>query len=182
MIEMGNLRLVVLSALAVAMLSGCGAGVSDRKAYDDLYANPPAQAKYTFDVPYKEASIKSLTCDTGSMAEALKAVYGNDIRFERAPAAYTVNLEKLTFGKHATSGNHYMARIDAHAAVKIDGRIHKVTGEYGFQSDISESISDSRSICDGVMLDIARKIKYIIDNHAEPEHDIKGRENKLHIY
>lgn len=39
MIEMGNLRLVVLSALAVAMLSGCGAGVSDRKAYDDLYAN-----------------------------------------------------------------------------------------------------------------------------------------------
>ena len=127
---------MVLSALAVAMLSGCGAGVSDRKAYDDLYANPPAQAKYTFDVPYKEASIKSLTCDTGSMAEALKAVYGDDIRFERAPAAYTVNIEKLTFGKHATSGNHYMAR----------------------------------------------KIKYIIDNHAEPGHDIKGRENKLHIY
>ena len=179
---MRNLRSVVLSVFAAATLSGCGIGVSDRKAYDDLYANPSAQAKYSFDVPYKEASIKSLTCNTGSMSEALKAVYGDDIRFEHTPDAYTVNIEKLTFGKHATSGNHYMASIDAHAVVKIGGIIHRVTGEYGFQSDISEGISDSRSICYGVMIDLARKIKYITDNPTGPGHEIKGRENNLHIY
>jgi hypothetical protein len=179
---MKRLRLVVVLALLLAMLTGCGAGISNKKSYDDLYANSAGPAKYTFDVPYKKVHVKELTCDTGFMAEALKAVYGDDIRFEHTLAAYTLDVEKLNYGKHATYENHSIARLDAYAEVTANGKTHRLTGEYEFKIDISGSDGYNRALCYGVMLDLAKKVKNITDTSAVPRHDLKMRDNKLHIY
>ena len=94
--KMLRTMLLALSAITALVLTGCCC--SDRAKYDHFYAESPAQAKYTFDVPYKEFSralFGWITCDTTPMVEALKAVYGNDIRFEHTPTAFVVDVKEI---------------------------------------------------------------------------------------
>jgi hypothetical protein len=51
-----------------------------------------------------------------------------------------------------------------------------------FKADISGGNKDNRSLCYGVMLDVAKKVKAITDNPNKPGRDFKGRDEKLHIY
>ncbi len=165
------LDLGLLAVMMMAMLYGCGTvDISDIGAYDRYYTDSVSKLtaspspKFVFYVPYEKFEIsRGATGDTTPVLNALKAVYGENIAFDKLSSApYVVSVKSVEEWKE----NLLTDKARIIADFTSGGETKELVAEYTRTGDWSFGVDHVYELYRVVALDLAKQIK----NRTDMQH------------